>query len=78
MERADASEVFLCGEFNEWSPQSLRMIRRPENGRWEKRLTLPRGRYQYKFVVDGEWVHDPKARENVSNEFGSFNSVLQV
>lgn len=39
-------EVYLCGEFNQWSAASLRMIRHGASGHWEKRLTLAPGRYQ--------------------------------
>jgi len=78
LEQPDAHEVFLCGDFNQWSATSLRMIRRPDNGRWEKRLALAPGRYQYKFVVDGEWIHNAGAQENVPNHYGSLNSVLDV
>jgi 1,4-alpha-glucan branching enzyme len=73
-----ALEVYLCGDFNEWSPTSLRMIRRGASDHWAKRLTLRPGCYQYKFVVDGEWVHDPEASENVRNHHGSLNSVVEV
>jgi len=36
------------------------------------------GRYQYKFVADGQWLHDPKAQENVPDPHGSLNSVIEV
>lgn len=78
LECAEAKEVFLCGEFNQWSPTALPMIRKDGNGRWEKRLALPPGRYEYKFIMDGEWIADPAARENVVNTFGSVNSVVEV
>lgn len=78
LECAEAKEVFLCGDFNQWSPTALRMIRQNRNGRWEKRLTLPPGRYEYKFIIDGKWIADPAARENVVNTFGSTNSVVKV
>jgi 1,4-alpha-glucan branching enzyme len=78
LDRSGALEVYLCGDFNEWTPTSLRMIRDGSSDRWKKRLTLPPGRYNYKFVVDGEWVHDPKASENVRNQHGSLNSIMQV
>lgn len=74
----EAREVFLCGDFNDWSPSSLRMIHRNPNGLWEKRLALAPGRYEYKFVVDGEWIHDPHADQNVPNPGGSLNSVIDV
>ena len=78
LDRPGAQEVYLCGDFNEWSPTSLRMIRQGASDRWAKRLTLAPGRYQYKFVVDGKWVHDPGASENVRNHHGSLNSVMEV
>jgi 1,4-alpha-glucan branching enzyme len=78
LECIGAEQVYVCGDFNEWRPASLRMIGAPEAGLWEKRLVLPIGRHEYKFVVDGNWVHDPDARENVRNSFGSLNSVLEV
>ena len=78
LERPEAREVFLCGDFNEWSPSSLRMMRRSQNGLWEKRLALAPGRYEYKFVADGEWIHDTRADQNVPNVGGSLNSVMEV
>ena len=78
LDRPGAKAVNLCGDFNHWSPTSLRMIRQGASDHWERRLILPPGRYQYKFFVDGQWIHDPKARENVPNHHGSFNSVLEV
>jgi len=78
LEHPQAREVFLCGDFNRWAPESLRMVRRDGAGRWEKRLTLQPGRYEYRFVVDGEWMSDPRARAEVPNPYGSSNSVVAV
>ena len=78
IDNPQAQQVFLCGDFNEWSPRSLRMFRRGELGQWEKRIPLRPGRYEYKFVVDGEWVHDRQARENKANAHGSLNSIVEV
>jgi hypothetical protein len=47
-------------------------------GHWETTVALAPGRYQYKFVVDGEWIPDLLAQENVWNEHGSLNSVVEV
>ena len=78
LEHRGEEEVCICGDFNDWQLGSLRMIRSHEGGHWEKRLVLPPGRYEYKFVEDGRWIHDARARLNVPNAFGSFNSVLEV
>ena len=74
----EAEEVYLCGDFNEWSPGSLPMIRHGGDHWWEKRLVLPPGRYEYKFIVNGVWIHNPDAAENVPNVYGSLNSVVEV
>jgi hypothetical protein len=47
-------------------------------GRWETTLALAPGRYEYKFIADGEWIHDPSAQQNVPNIHGSLNSVCEV
>lgn len=54
----DAKQVYLAGEFNEWSTTSLPM-RREEDGTWWIVIKLSPGKYEYKFVVDGQWVADP-------------------
>jgi len=73
-----AEHVYVCGDFNGWQPTSLRLIGNPDLGLWEKRLILPPGRHEYKFVVDGQWRHDPDAHENVLNQFGTLNSIVEV
>jgi hypothetical protein len=75
--KPDAKKVSLCGEFNGWSPEATPM-RRTDGGRWETTLVLQPGKYQYKFVADGQWLADPVARENVPNVHGSLNSVMEV
>lgn len=67
----------MCGGFNGWSPEATPMNRQA-GGLWETSLALPPGRYEYKFVVDGAWLPDPNAREQVYNEFGTLNSVVEV
>jgi hypothetical protein len=72
-----AKQVSLSGEFNGWSPNATPM-KRDEAGHWETTLQLAPGRYQYKFIVDGEWIPDPLAHENVWNRHGTLNSVVEV
>jgi len=72
-----AQEVCIAGSFNEWHPSATPMIRL-EDGKWAKELALPPGRYEYRFVVDGQWVDDPAATELIPNSFGTANAVLLV
>ena len=75
--RPDAQEVGIAGSFNDWHPRVTPMIRL-DDGKWAKELALPPGRYEYRFVVDGEWVDDPAATELIPNPFGTANAVLVV
>ena len=72
-----ATRVTLAGEFNAWSPETHALKRQGE-GLWQATVSLKPGKYQYKFIVDGSWVHDPKASEIRANEFGTLNSVVEV
>jgi len=73
-----ARQVCVCGDFNAWQPAGLRLIRGAGGGLWAIRLTVPTGRHEYKFIVDGQWQHDPGASEYVPNAYGSINSVIEV
>jgi len=72
-----AKQVSLCGEFNGWSVDATPM-KRDDAGHWETTVALTPGRHEYKFVVDGNWKHDPLARVNVWNQTGTLNSVALV
>jgi hypothetical protein len=72
-----AKQVSLSGDFNGWSPNATPM-RRDASEPWETTVDLAPGRYQYKFVADGEWIPDPLAHENVWNQHGTLNSVIEV
>ncbi len=76
-EHSSAQAVFVAGSFNDWHPQVTEMIRL-KPGLWAKELALPPGIYEYRFVVDGVWITDPKVAESVPNPFGSHNSVLRA
>jgi len=72
-----AKEVLLAGSFNRWKPRATPM-QSVGNGWWKIELSLERGRYEYRYVIDGRWVSDPRAPEQVPNPHGSFNSVLAL
>lgn len=72
-----AKHVSVRGEFNGWSAEATPLTRH-DDGHWETSVPLSPGRYEYKFFVDGQWVPDPRASENVWNPHGTLNSVLVV
>ena len=76
-DHATATRIAIAGTFNDWRPGVTPMVSLGE-GRWVKELVLPPGVYEYRLVVDGEWMADPRASESVGNPFGEMNSVLKV
>ena len=76
-EAPQAETVFVAGDFNQWRAADTR-LRRDETGSWKIQLRLASGRYEYRFIVDGEWQDDPHASARVPNAFGSNNCVLQI
>jgi hypothetical protein len=72
-----AKQVSLSGDFNGWASDATPM-KRDDAGHWKTIIALAPGRHEYKFVVDGNWKHDPLARVNVWNQSGTLNSVAQV
>lgn len=72
-----AKAAALAGSFNGWNPERT-PLRKETTGGWKTTLWLPPGRYEYRFVADGQWLSDPGAKESVPNNFGSTNSVVEV
>jgi 1,4-alpha-glucan branching enzyme len=76
-ENRDACEVVLMGDFNSWSPYK-HLMKNDGDGVWRKTVVVPRGRYEYKFLVDGHWHNDPENGQTVPNFFGTQNNLIRV
>jgi len=72
-----AHSASVSGSFNNWDLKRTPMTRDPVDG-WKATVALPPGRYEYRFVVDGQWISDPNAKESVGNSFGSTNAVVVI
>ncbi len=70
-------KVQIAGDFNGWTPDRD-VITRIVGEDVEKILTLAPGEYLYRYIVDGVWQEDPSNPEQMPNDSGGFNSVLQV
>ena len=68
-----AKSVAIAGDFNAWSA----LIPMATKGaQWGKSFFLPdNARIEYKIVVDGKWILDPKNPVKVDNGIGGQNSV---
>ncbi len=73
---SNAKNVFLAGDFNNWNKSSIKMIK--TSGVWRKTLDLEPGEYAYKFIVDGKWTVDKKAKKFKSDGYGGKNSIIIV
>ncbi len=69
--------VCVAGTFNNWDPESL-PLKAERDGSWTIELPLSPGRHEYRFIVDGCWVDDPRAEQYVPNAFGGVNGLLEV
>jgi 1,4-alpha-glucan branching enzyme len=71
-----AKEVGIAGDFTSWKP--LAMKKQAKTGRYAVSISLQPGVYEYRFLVDGQWVTDPDHNHWAPNPFGTFNSVAQI
>jgi len=72
-----AKNVMLAGTFNKWSPNSLKM-NKDDNGVWRIKMKLKPASYEYKFVIDGNWMTDPENMFTSVSNSGIVNSIIEV
>lgn len=74
-----ARRVHLAGDFNGWNEASHPLIK-DSTGLWLCKLKTPAlGRYQYKFIVDGNrWIEDPTNGMKVPDGYGGLNSLIAI
>lgn len=71
----DAKEVTIAGTFTNWQPQKLFA---KGDGNFGIQYDLPRGSFQYKFIVDGEYKMDPGNLLEQPDGTGTTNSLVIV
>lgn len=67
-------QVLLSGSFNDWK---TKIPMNYSHGEFTAILELPEGEHEYKFNVDGRWIHDPNT-ETSNDNFGGRNNVVTV
>lgn len=72
----NARNVYIAGDFNDWKTSQLQMKKTPSG--WELPYVLGPGNYQYKFIVDGQWITDPANPNTVESKNGKKNSFLVI
>lgn len=71
-----ARQVNVVGDFNQWS-KTATPLRQERDGVWRAVVDLPNGRrYEFRYLVDGQWVSDYHADALTINAYGSQNSLV--
>lgn len=74
-----AQKVAIVGDFNNWNRSTTALTPTGEAGLWTAAVTLPPGRHEYAFIVDGtRWTADPLAAVTIQDDFGTASSILTV
>lgn len=73
---ASTKEVRMSGDFLDWTKQGVRM--QCNEDECFVRLHLTKGKFRYKFVVNGNWTLDPNNPLYEENQYGTGNSILWV
>ena len=76
--RSVGSRIEIAGDFNDWKPQQTPMTLNESLGVYEAHLKLAKGVYEYKLVVDGQWVNDEYNPNRVENGLGSTNNIVEM
>ena len=72
-----AKDIRLAGTFNDWDASQY-PLRKDNAGNWRLSLALKSGRYEYRYLVDGNWENDQRPVACVPNAFGAWNCVVEV
>jgi predicted esterase len=73
-----AKEVFLAGDFNGWKKKSSPLIKGKDDV-WRIILELkPNRSYDYKYIVDGNWINDPVNSDLNPDVAGGANSIIYI
>jgi len=75
---ADANEVAVAGDFNNWDTEAS--LKKQKNGNFKGTFNLPKDeRFEFRYVVDGQWTNESEADSYAWSDFASTeNAVLEL
>ena len=79
VEAKEASTASVVGDFNDWNPEKGELSKL-KSGTFKAAFDLPKdASYEFKYIVDGEYINEPEADSFVWNGFaGAENGVLAI
>ena len=73
-----ADRIYLVGDFNHWDGKATPMLQ-DRDGVWRAVVDLPRGgSYEFRYLIDGQWISDSHADGFAHNQFGVSNSIVHA
>lgn len=79
LEAKEAQNVAVVGSFNDWNTEATQLTKQ-KNGTFKGTVDLEKDNsYEFRYVVDGNYVNDDQADSYQWNEFASAeNGVLNL
>ncbi len=76
-EAPNADKMSVAGDFNDWNEEPMKKLK---NGTFKTTVDVDApNEYEFKYIVDGEYVNDPNADAYQYNSYsGNENSVISV
>ncbi len=65
-------KVSVAGDFSQWQPRAMR---KQKDGTFALIVPGVSKAFQYKFIVDGEWITDPDNSTWAVSPIGTLNSI---
>jgi chromosome partitioning protein len=72
------ADVQIAGDFTSWQLETLDLETLQGKKLWRKVFYIKPGSYQYKYMIDGQWIPDPNNGRTVSDNYGGANSLIEV
>ena len=72
----EGKNIKLTGSFSNWKEQ-FEMLKDPNDNIFKVTIPLTEGKYEYKFIVDGEWKC-AETQQKISDEKGNTNNILEI
>ncbi|CAJ0566887.1 unnamed protein product, partial [Mesorhabditis spiculigera] len=74
-EKKTNTKVFISGSFVNWE---LKIPLRRDRYGWVVEIQLPKGHFEYRFLVDRQWAIDEKRQQVLLTRTGQLNHVVHV
>ncbi len=73
--------IYVAGNFNSWQTNNFAFRMKQKNGEYYLKVnqkSLKKGKNLYVFVIDGEWILDPKAKKTENRGIGGKVGVFYI